>query len=116
VLGRPALLATFVSSNDGASRNYVELPPDFSVRRVPLPARLAGKTLADARLPQSTGTRVLEVLRRGGGGIEERVIPGAATVLVAGDAQLLLGPTASIDAIERGELRQSESEVAAGID
>jgi CIC family chloride channel protein len=116
VLGRPALLATFVSSNDGASRNYVELPPDFSVRRIELPARFAGKTLADARLPQSTGTRVLEILRRTGPGGEERVIPGASTVLEAGDALLLLGPTAAIETLERGEVRQSEADVAAGID
>jgi CIC family chloride channel protein len=117
VLGRPALLATFISASDGgASRNYVELPPDFSVRRVELPARLAGRTLAEARLPQSTGTRVLEILRRTGNGGEERVIPGAATRLEAGDALLLLGPTAAIAALERGEMRQSEADVAAGID
>lgn len=117
VLGRPALLATFVSSSDGgASRNYVELPPEFSVRRVELPPRLAGRTLAEARLPQATGTRVLEIMRRGGGGREERVIPEAATRLEAGDALLLLGPTAAIEALERGEMRQSEADVAAGID
>ena len=40
VLGRPAMLATFVQSDDGA-RNYVELPPDFTVRMVSLPPALA---------------------------------------------------------------------------
>jgi CIC family chloride channel protein len=42
VLGRPALLATFVSAEDSAvSRRYVEIPPDFSLRlvEVPCPAR-----------------------------------------------------------------------------
>lgn len=38
VLGRPALLATFVTGEDQeAGRDYVELPPDYSVRAVPVP-------------------------------------------------------------------------------
>ncbi len=116
VLGRPALLATFVSSDGAASRNYVELPPDFSVRRVEVPSRFASRTLEESRWPQTTGTRVLEILRRVGNGAEERVIPEAATRLEIGDALLLLGPTAAIEALERGEIRQSEAEVRAGID
>ena len=53
VLGRPALLATFVSSDEDApgSRRYVEIPPDFALRQVPVPPSLEGKTLAEARLP-----------------------------------------------------------------
>ena len=41
VLGRPALLATFVSSDGAASRDYVELPPDFALRRVEVPSAFA---------------------------------------------------------------------------
>jgi CIC family chloride channel protein len=110
------LLATFVSSDGAASRNYVELPPDFSVRRVELPQRFVSRTLEESRWPQTTGTRVLEILRGGGTGAEERVIPEARTRLESGDALLLLGPTAAIEALERGEIRQSEAEVRAGID
>ena len=116
VLGRPALLATFVSADGNASRNYVELPPEFSVRRVEVPKRFAARTLAESQWPQTTGTRVLEILRRSGNGNEERVIPEATTRLELGDALLLLGPTTAIEALERGEIPQSEAEVHAGLD
>jgi CIC family chloride channel protein len=115
VLGRPALLATFVSSEDGRGRSYVELPPDFAVRQVALPAELAGKTLAEARLPQSLGARVLEI-RRGAGRSEERVLPEAGTVLRAGDRLTLLGPTAALEALERGETPVGEAAAHRGID
>ncbi len=53
VLGRPAMLATFVSGQESqASRQYVDIPPDFSLRLVPVPAELVGKTLAEARCPR----------------------------------------------------------------
>jgi CBS domain-containing protein len=115
VLGRPALLATFVSSEDGRGRSYVELPPDFAVRQVALPPELAGKTLAEARLPQSLGARVLEI-RRGVGRSEERVLPEAGTVLRAGDRLTLLGPTAALEALERGETPVGEAAAHRGID
>jgi CIC family chloride channel protein len=114
VLGRPALLATFVHSDDGA-RNYVELPPDFTVRMVALPPSLAGRTLAGARLPQTLGVRVLEIRRRGERG-RARVIPDSATVLEEGDGLIVLGPTAAIAALERGELPAAEEEAEPAID
>jgi CIC family chloride channel protein len=101
VLGRPALLATFVSSQDSpASRQYVEIPPDFSLRLVPVPASLQGKTLAEARLPQTAGVRVIEVKRRG----DESVIPTAETRLEADDRLLVLGPTATVEGLLEGKL------------
>src|SRR5262249_13821205 len=79
VRGRPALLATFVSSKDSqVSRDYVELPPDFSLRLVPVPPELVGKTLAEARLPQTVGARVIEVKRAN----DARVIPTGDTLLL----------------------------------
>jgi CIC family chloride channel protein len=97
VLGRPALLATFVSSKDSQpSRDYVELPPDFSLRLVPLPAELVGKTLAEARLPQTVGARVIEIKRRD----ETRVIPAGDTLLLAGDMLIVVGPTAMGETLE----------------
>jgi chloride channel protein, CIC family len=91
VLGRPALLATFVSSKDSqTSRDYVELPPDFSLRMVPLPPELVGKTLAEARLPQTVGARVIEIKRHN----DARVIPTGDTQLLAGDTLIVVGPTA----------------------
>jgi chloride channel protein, CIC family len=104
VLGRPALLATFVSSQDSqASRQYVEIPPDFALRLVPVPEDLVGKTLAEARLPQTLGARVMELRRRGKLG-EELILPSADTRLQEGDLLLLLGPTAKLDAMSQGKM------------
>ncbi|HVT16604.1 MAG TPA: chloride channel protein [Thermoanaerobaculia bacterium] len=103
VLGRPALLATFVSSHDSqVSRQYVELPPDFALRMVPVPADLVGRTLAEARLPQTLGARVIEIKRHGRQG-EEQVIPGGDTVLQAGDLLVVLGPTARVEEMSEGK-------------
>jgi CIC family chloride channel protein len=103
VLGRPALLATFVSSRDsGASRQYVELPPDFALRMVPVPEELVGRTLAEARLPQTLGARIIEIKRHGRHG-EEQVIPDADTVLKSGDLLVLIGPTAQVESLAEGK-------------
>jgi CIC family chloride channel protein len=103
VLGRPSLLATFVSSRDsGTSRQYVELPPDFALRMVPVPEDLVGRTLAEARLPQTLGARVIEIKRHGRKG-EEQVIPDAETVLESGDLLVLIGPTAQVEALGEGK-------------
>ncbi|HXO41842.1 MAG TPA: chloride channel protein, partial [Thermoanaerobaculia bacterium] len=104
VLGRPSLLATFVSSRDsGSSRQYVELPPDFALRMVPVPEDLVGRTLAEARLPQTLGARVIEIKRHGRHG-EEQVIPDADTVLESGDLLVLIGPTAHVEALSEGKV------------
>jgi CIC family chloride channel protein len=103
VLGRPALLATFVSSRDsGASRQYVELPPDFALRMVPVPEELVGRSLAEARLPQTLGARVIEIKRHGRHG-EEAVIPDADTILQSGDLLILIGPTAQVESLAEGK-------------
>lgn len=116
VLGRPALLATFVSSRDaGASRDYVELPPDFALRLVPVPQDLVGRTLAEARLPQTVGARVIEIVRRTPAG-EERVIAGGDTRLAAGDQLVLLGPAATVEALAAGEPLLGEAAAHRGID
>ncbi len=111
VLGRPALLATFVSSQDAqaGNRQYVEIPPDFALRLVPVPAGLVGKTLAEARLPQTLGARVMEIRRRGSGG-EEAIIPEADTRLAAGDLLLLLGPAAKVEALAGGRVAEEALE------
>ncbi|HEY0513270.1 MAG TPA: chloride channel protein [Thermoanaerobaculia bacterium] len=107
VLGRPALLATFVSSQDAqvADRQHVEIPPDFALRLVPAPADLVGKTLAEARLPQTLGARVMEIRRRGSGG-EEPVLPEAGTRIEKGDLLLLLGPAAKVEALAQGRVAE----------
>lgn len=108
VLGRPALLATFVSSKgETASRDYVHLPPDFSVRLVPVPASLVGKTLAEAKLPQTLGARVLEIRRRSRTG-EEALIPVGDMVFQEGDQLILVGPSATVEALSEGKLTLPE--------
>ena len=106
VLGRPAMLATFVRGSEGERRrDYVELPPDFSLRLVPVPLSLVGRTLAESRLPQTLGARVLEIKRPAAtpGGDGRRVIPDADTRLAAGDELILLGPEEAVDRLARGE-------------
>jgi CIC family chloride channel protein len=101
VLGRPAMLTTYVSSHDSqTSRQYVEIPPDFSLRMVPVLPELVGKTLAEAGLPQTLGVRIIDVDRAGG----EAIIPGAETVLLSGDVLTLLGPTEILDELAKGKL------------
>lgn len=113
VLGRPALMATFVSSRGTqTSREYVHLPPDFSVRLVAVPPGLVGRTLAETRLPQTLGARVLEIRRRGAAG-EETVIPVGDTVFEAGDQVILVGPTATVVALGEGKLGALEETVPA---
>lgn len=121
VLGRSAMLATFVRGGETEQRrDYVELPPDFALRLVPVPERLVGRTLAEARLPQELGARVLEIKRPRAQGFDERVIPSAETELEAGDQLIVLGPQETVDRLARGEepTRTSgdEAEHLAGID
>jgi chloride channel protein, CIC family len=125
VVGRPALLTTFVSSEDArAPRQFVEIPPDFALRLVPVPPHLVGRTLAEARLPQTMGARVMEIRRRRAGdsgsqGGEEPILPEAGTRLEAGDLLLLLGPTGKVEALAEGKvaeeaLEQHQAETGAG--
>ncbi len=108
VLGRPALLATFVSGQETeASKDYVELPPDFAVRALPLPEQLEGKTLAEARLPQALGVRVLALIRG-----EERLIPEASTRLLRGDQLVVLGLVSALAVM--GAAAREEVEGPAG--
>ncbi len=60
-----------------------------------------GKTLAEAKLPQVLGARVMEIRRQGKLG-EEAVLPGAETMLQAGDLLLLLGPATKVEALAQG--------------
>jgi Trk K+ transport system NAD-binding subunit len=62
-----------------------------------------GKTLIEARLPQTLGARVLEIRRRGRSG-EEMVNPLGDTVLQEGDQVVLVGPTVILDALLEGKL------------
>ncbi len=110
VVGRPALLAKLATSReDQGERGVLELPPDFSLRMVPLPESLVGKTLAEARLPQVWGVRILEIQRPREGREPERLLDaGGDTRFEQGDQIILLGPTAAVEALA-GEAREPEA-------
>ncbi len=116
VLGRPAMLATFVSTGTTGGRDYVELPPDFALRLVPVPVALQGHTLAEANLPQRFGVRIIEIKRQRQGAPPTRVMPAAETRLARGDELIVIGPTAAIERLERGELGVDEALAHAEID
>jgi len=114
VLGRPAVLSTFVSSDQpGKKGQAVELPPDFALRSFDAPEILVGRTLAECDLPRRAGVRVLEIKRPGRDGAEW-IVPGAATELRAGDLLVVLGPTAAVEALARGELAEPPPAAAPG--
>lgn len=116
VLGRPAMLATFVSTSTAGSKDYVELPPDFALRLVPVPPSLHGRTLAEAHLPQRFGVRVIEMKRLRPGAPPQRLMAAADTRLQRGDELIVIGPTAAIERLERGELGVDEALAHAEID
>jgi Trk K+ transport system NAD-binding subunit len=68
---------------------------------VPVPAELVGRSLAEARLPQTLGARVIEIKRQGPHG-EEPVIPDADTVLQTGDILVVIGPTSQVESLSAG--------------
>jgi len=104
VLGRPAVLSTFVASDQPGSKGAaVELPPDFALRSVPAPAELGGLTLAEASLPRRMGVRVVEIRRPAADGWEW-IAPDAATVISPGDELVVLGPARAVEALLAGRL------------
>lgn len=102
VLGRPAVLSTFVAGDQpGEKGQAVELPPDFALRSMPAPESLVRKTLAECDLPRRLGVRVIEIKRPSRDG-SEWIVPDATTVLEAGDLLVVLGPTPAVEALARG--------------
>ncbi|MEM6455045.1 MAG: chloride channel protein [Acidobacteriota bacterium] len=120
VLGRPAMMATFVRADD-PGKDHVPLPPDFALRMIGVPDTLDGQTLAQARLPQRRGLRVIQVKRVADDGGETRIVPDGDTTLRAGDQLVVIGPRATIDDLEMlpssdgvtaGDVRAAEATVA----
>jgi CIC family chloride channel protein len=102
VLGRPAMLSTYVASDQPGKRGQaVELPPDFALRSVETPENLVGRTLAEIDLPRRIGVRVIEIKRPTRAG-PEWIVPDAMTVMAAGDLLVVLGPTASVEGLIDG--------------
>jgi len=109
VLGRPAVLSTFVAGDQpGEKGQAVELPPDFALRSFEVPEALVGKTLVESDLPRRFGVRVIEIKRPRRDG-PEWIVPDATTVLAAGDLLVALGPTAAVESLVAGRLDELEA-------
>ena len=76
--------------------NRIEIAPGFELAEWEPAARFHGQTLADARLPDVLGVRVLLLKRRDAAGQLATLLPDAQTVLAAGDVLVLLGPAAAV--------------------
>jgi chloride channel protein, CIC family len=110
VLGRPAMLTTFATSDQGQGvPGPVELPPDFALRSLRLPAALVGQTLAEARLTQRLSVRVIEIKRPAVDGWDW-VVPDAASMLEEGDELIVLGPSDGVEALAAGRLERPPAE------
>jgi len=110
VLGRPAVLSTFVHSDQPGSKGQaVELPPDFALRSVEAPPAMVGRTLVECDLPRRIGVRVIEIKRDGRDGTEW-IVPDATSDVLAGDLLVVLGPTPAVERLARGEIAELPAE------
>ncbi len=98
VLHKEARLARFEHSRAGErpETTFVELPGEYVVAMVTLPASFTGMTLADLGARQRFGVNIIEVKRPLGGGRERRIIPDPGMDLIAGDQLILVGRPADI--------------------
>lgn len=120
ILNKEARLARFVIQEEGMrpETTFVELPAEYVVALVTLPASFPGATLKDLDARRQFGVNVIEVKRPLGGGSERRVIPGPETELKAGDGLIVVGRPADIahlsDPVRLAELSRARAESGPG--
>ncbi|HEX9427790.1 MAG TPA: chloride channel protein [Candidatus Polarisedimenticolia bacterium] len=120
ILNKEARLARFVIQEEGTrpETTFVELPAEYVVALVTLPASFPGATLKDLDARRQFGVNVIEVKRPLGGGSERRVIPGPETELKAGDGLIVVGRPADIahlsDPVRLAELSRARAESGPG--
>ncbi|HPR69128.1 MAG TPA: chloride channel protein [Kiritimatiellia bacterium] len=78
------------------SRHPLPIAPGFHLAEWEPPAAYHGKTLADVRLPDTLGIRVLLVKRRSPDGALDALLPDARTAIAPDDTLVLLGPSNAI--------------------
>ena len=78
------------------SGSRIAVAPGFELAEWPPSARYHGQTLAQARLPDALGVRVLLVKRRAPDGSLSTFLPDARTVLGPDDLLVLLGPSGAV--------------------
>ena len=88
--------AAFSGGFAALAGNRIAVAPGFELAEWSPPERFHGQTLAEARLPDTLGVRVLLLKRRGPGDARTSHFPDAHTVLAPDDVLVLLGPAAAI--------------------
>jgi trk system potassium uptake protein TrkA len=83
--------------------DFVNLPPGFVLRRIPVPGSWDGSSLADLRLLGDRRLCLVQIVRRREGEGERRKepLPHGETVLHAGDEVDAIGPVDVLDGIAR---------------
>ncbi|HUP01472.1 MAG TPA: chloride channel protein, partial [Gemmatimonadota bacterium] len=96
VLKRNALLAK-VRSFEGEGFDYLELPAEARMAKVPVPAGMTGKALRETGLRERYGISVIAVQRVDVAGREHRIAPRADTVLRRGDVMVVMGEARAVE-------------------
>ncbi|MDX1624089.1 MAG: chloride channel protein [Gemmatimonadota bacterium] len=99
VLRRNALLAK-VKAVEGAGFDYLELPADTRMAKVPVPPGLVGEEMREAGLRERFGLTVLAIERVDSAGHEKRVSVEPETILQRGDVLVVLGDEGAIARLE----------------
>ncbi len=86
-------ISTGLSALDG---NRIAIAPGFDLAEWHPPAHYHGQSLAEARLPDSLGLRVVLIKRHLPGGQLETLLPDAQTRITPLDTLVLLGPASAI--------------------
>lgn len=99
IFGREARLARFVHPADDRrpETTFVELPAEYVVAQVTLPASFPGGAIRDLSPRANFGVNIIEVKRPLAGGQERRIIPEPAMELRGGDSLIVVGRPADIE-------------------
>lgn len=96
VLRRNTLLAK-VRAIEGTGFDYLELPEETRMSKVPVPKRLVGRSIAEAAIRKETGVSVVAIERVDAGGREKRIKPEPDTLLRRGDVLVVMGEEEAIE-------------------
>jgi len=112
ILQKEARLARFVRTGEPAPETtFVELPEEYVVAQVTLPAGFEGATVGTVGLRARFSLNIIEIKRPLGGERYRRIIPDRNTRFQAGDALIVVGRPAEIahlsDPVRIAELRDS---------
>ncbi|HUP19073.1 MAG TPA: TrkA C-terminal domain-containing protein, partial [Gemmatimonadota bacterium] len=70
--------------------------------KIPVPPRLVGRSIREARIREETGVSVVAIERVDASGRERRLAPEPETVLKRGDMIVVLGEDAAIERLKSG--------------